>query len=242
MAEDLCHEQTTNDTVNQIVVIKDESKPSVVLIDRMNIALPHEWGAVVHVNDVDVGSYDACGIATRSIRIKDSGQPWDTIATIGCEYIHPDLQLEVRIVDEKGNENIGWLDVIVEDKIQPVCKLEDKEVYCDDYHSGAYGTTTDVNDDQEMEEGEYVALTDELLAFYNENFGTPDCEDNLSTSAGCGELTIEQQYQYITWPCGEGKILRRARVTDWSGNVSNWEVQTIAINYPFPFLLYSKFD
>ncbi|MEM1119290.1 MAG: T9SS type A sorting domain-containing protein [Bacteroidota bacterium] len=231
VAEDLCHEQTVVDTVNQMVVIKDETKPSVVLVDQLNISLPNESGARVDVEDVDAGSYDACGIKAREIRIKGSGAPWATFVMITCEYVHPDLQLEVRITDKKGNENIGWLDVQVEDKIKPICELKDLTAFCDQYHKDEYGPTTDANDDKKMSESEYLPLSGELLAFYDQNFGTPDCEDNLKTSAGCGELVIEQEYQYIQLPCGEGKILRRARATDWSENVSDWSVQTITINY-----------
>ena len=65
VAEDACHEQTTNDTITEIVLIEDVTKPSAVCVDQLNISLPNEWGARVHVDEVDGGSYDACGLEKK---------------------------------------------------------------------------------------------------------------------------------------------------------------------------------
>ncbi len=233
IVEDDCHEQLVNDTLDQIVVIKDVTKPSAVCVDQLNVSVPNEWGARVYVDDIDAGSYDACGIASRLIRIKDSGDDFAEYVTIGCEYIHPDLQLELQILDKKGNENICWLDVAVEDKINPYCEpLENVVGDCEAYHDGVLGASTDTDGDLEMDEDEYVDLTGELLALYNTEFGDPAtlkiCSDNLD-GADCGVLDYEQEYQLLAWPCGEYKIQRRYRAKDWSGNVSNWNTQLITI-------------
>ena len=45
----------------------------------------------------------------------------------------------------------------------------------------------------------------------------------------CSELTYEQEYQLIEWPCREAKAKRRYRVIDWSGNKSAWAIQLISI-------------
>ena len=237
IAEDDCHEQDINDTVYQIVVVKDVTKPSAVCTDQLNVSLPNEWGARICVKDVDAGSYDACGITKKEIRIKgkysDPNAGWAECVDIGCEYVHPDLQIEMRVFDKNmTNYNICWLDVLVEDKIKPVCyNLDDKEDYCDKFHNGELGLSTDADEDKKFETSEYTPVSAELLATYVKHFGAFKCEDNLKTSAGCGELTEEEDYQLIEWPCGEIEIKRRHRAKDWSGNWSDYAYQNIKIKY-----------
>ena len=234
IASDDCHEQLKNDTLLQIVVIKDVTLPSAHCIDELNVSLPNEWGARVYAEDIDAGSYDACGIKSRLIRIKGTDDEFAAYVNIGCEYVHPNLQLELQITDYKDNVNVCWLDVEVEDKIVPYCApLENIEGDCEDYHNGDLGLSTDTDEDFEMEEAEYLTLDGDLLTFYNQAFGNPAtlkiCEDNLKT-AECGELTFEQEYQLIEWPCREAKAKRRYRAVYWSGNKSAWTVQQISIS------------
>jgi len=230
---DICHEQQGDDKVYQIVVIEDVTKPSAACIDQLNVSVPNEWGARVYAKDIDAGSYDACGIKSVLIRIKGSGDAWAEYIDIGCGYVHKDLQIEMQVLDNKDNENICWLDVLVEDKINPICTpLEDKEVYCDDYHDGELGASTDADEDLEMESSEWATLDGDLMAFYNDHFGNPEdlkmCEDNLSADE-CGDLRYEQQYQLIKWPCGEAKAKRRYRARDWSDLYSGWVEQSITV-------------
>ncbi len=233
IASDGCHEQLYNDTLLQIVIIKDVTAPTAQCIDELNVSLPNEWGARIYADDVDAGSYDACGIKSKLIRVKGTDTEFAEYVNIGCEYVHPNLQIELQVMDLKGNVNTCWLNVEVEDKINPYCApLEDTIGNCENYHNGVLGLTTDTNEDFEMEEAEYVTLTGDLLAFYNAEFGDPAtlkiCEDNLK-GAECGELTFEQEYQLIEWPCREVKAQRRYRAVDWSGNTSAWIVQKITI-------------
>ena len=231
IAEDNCHEQLVNDTLLQIVVIKDVTKPSAVAVDQLNISLPNEWGARVKASDVDAGSYDACGIKSMQIRIKGSGDAWADYVDIGCKYVHPDLQIELRVVDKKGNENIAWCDVVVEDKIRPICEAPaDATADCDKFHNGELGASTDADGDRKMEASEWTNTDAALKAKHDAYFQAFKCEDNLK-SEECGDLTTEEQYQLIEWPCGEIEIKRRHRATDWSGNVSDWVGQDIKITY-----------
>lgn len=234
IASDGCHEQLLNDTLYQIVVIKDITPPAANCVDELNVSLPNEWGARVYADDVDAGSYDACGIKSRLIRIKGTDDPFTEYVNIGCEYVHPNLQLELQVTDLKGNVNICWLNVEVEDKINPYCApLENIQGDCENYHNGVLGLSTDTDEDFEMEDDEYTVLEGDLLAFYNAEFGNPAtlkiCEDNLKGTE-CGALTFEQEYQLIEWPCREAKVRRRYRAVDWSGNKSAWIVQFITIS------------
>jgi len=167
IARDDCHEQPLEDTTRQIVVIKDVTKPSAVAVDQLNISLPNEWGARVSVEDIDAGSYDACGIKSKHIRIKgihagDAG--WADHVDIGCQYVHPDLQIELRIIDEKGNENIAWSDIFVEDKIKPYCVApEDMTEDCDKFHNGELGASTDADGDRKMSNSEWTDVAKSKL-------------------------------------------------------------------------------
>ena len=231
IAEDDCHEQLVNDTLIQIVEIKDVTDPSAVAVDQLNISIPNEWGARVSVDDIDAGSYDACGIALREIRISGKNESWAQFVDIGCGFVHSDLQIELRITDNKGNQNIAWTDIIVEDKIAPVCNdLPPANRFCDEFHNGELGASTDANGDRQFSNGEWQPLTGALLATYNANFGAFDCQDNLNIEV-CGSLTTTEEYQLIEWPCGEVQIRRRIAVEDWSGNRSNYATQSITISY-----------
>ncbi len=230
IAEDICHEQDKNDTLYQIVVIKDVTKPTAVCVDQLNVSVGDAWGAKLYAEDVDANSWDACGIKLREIRVKGKGE-WGPSLNIGCEYVHPNLQIELRITDKKGNQNICWTDINVEDKFPPNCEdLPNEERYCDEFHNGELGTPTDADLDRKFEDAEWADLSENLQELYNNYFGTFNCVDNLD-GFQCGELTHEEQYQLIEWPCGEIDIKRRHRSVDWSGNKSNYAYQTVKIVY-----------
>jgi len=226
IAEDACHEQLVNDTLLQIVVIKDVTKPSAVAVDQLNVSLPNEWGARVRVDDIDAGSYDACGIKTREIRIKgaftDANEGWADFVDIGCEYVHPDLQIELRITDNKDNQNIAWTDIFIEDKIRPICTAPapPPQRFCDEFHNGELGAPA----------ADWTDTDDALRAIHNRYFGEFTCEDNLNAES-CGDLETEEQYRLREWPCGEIELDRRHRAIDWSGNVSEYAFQYDTIEY-----------
>jgi len=224
-AADDCHEQTKVATLNQIVVIVDVTKPSAVAVDQLNISLPNEWGARVNVADIDAGSYDACGIKTSEIRIRgaftDPNAGWAQFVDIGCEYVHPDLQIELRITDNKDNQNIAWTDIYVEDKIAPICTAPAPRTrFCDEFHTGELGAPAAV----------WTDTDDALRAIHNRYFGEFTCEDNLDAES-CGDLELEEQYRLREWPCGEIELDRRHRARDWSGNVSAYATQFNTVEY-----------
>ena len=229
VAEDDCHEQLINDTLKQIVIIKDVTKPTAVCTDQLNISLSHDWGARIYVDDVDANSYDACGIAKREIRIKGIDADWAEYVNITCEYVHLDLQLEMKVTDIKGNYNICWLDILVEDKIAPICEnLPPATKDCTDFHKGELGETTDANGDRKFEDDEWTDLTPILHGIYVKYFGAFNCTDNLA-GEHCGELETKEQYQLIEWPCGEIDIKRRHQSIDWTGNKSAYVYQDIKV-------------
>ena len=122
------------------------------------------------------------------------------------------------------------MEIRPEDKFAPICTdLATVNTTCSQGHAGQYGTSTDVDEDGEMEESEWVDLTGDLEVYYNETFGNPTCSDNLT----CQEITIEQQYQLVSSSCGRIEIARRYRASDWNGEglVSAWATQFINVVY-----------
>ena len=224
VARDLCHEQLLEDTTRQIVVIQDVTKPSVVCTDELNISVPSDGGARLNVADIDAGSFDACGIATMEIRKENadgSFTAYGETVDIVCEDVKREVVIEMRVTDNKGNQNTCWMVVNPEDKIAPICgNLDDLTFGCDEFHTGELGAATG---------GEFVELTGDLLDLYNARFGNPfsQCSDNLS----CAPLTENQYYRLTELNCGELDIDRRWTVTDWSGRESNAGTQSIDVNY-----------
>jgi len=212
-----------NDTLTQIIEIKDVTKPSAVCTDQINLSISQDF-AVLHYTDIDGGSSDACGI--ELIEVSRDEVNWDSIVTFDCTDIHQETVVHLRVTDKKGNQATCWMQVEVEDKIAPVCNdLADRTVDCDKYHTAELGTVTDINDNKEFEEVEWLDMTAAQMTFYNMEFGNPDCFDNVT----CDELVIEQQYQLIEKACGVFQAMRRYRARDWAGQgkASNWAVQNI---------------
>ncbi|MEM6318586.1 MAG: SdrD B-like domain-containing protein [Bacteroidota bacterium] len=224
VAEDACHEQLKNDTIAQIILIEDKTKPAVVCTDRINISLGRD-AARIHYREIDQGSYDACGIATYEVSRDEVN--WDTIVTVTCDDVHQEVKVYLRVSDRKGNQNTCWMTVNVEDKIAPICSdLPDVTGTCDEGH-GDNLATTDANEDGKMSDNEWVDLTTDQANDWNTRYGNPVCSDNVT----CIALVVEQQYQLIEKSCGIKQIKRRFRAVDWDGKgrVSNWSEQNILI-------------
>ena len=119
IAEDGCHEQKINDTLVQTVVIKDVTRPTAISMDQLNISIGNEI-AKIHAEDVDNGSYDACGIA--KVEIKRDNSEFGPTVSFNCEDMNDTIIVTMRVVDVNGNENRTWLSVIPEDKIRPICQ------------------------------------------------------------------------------------------------------------------------
>ena len=228
IAEDACHEQTINDTITQDILIQDVTKPSAVCTDKITVSMG--VGAVkMHYTAFDGGSFDACGI--QKYEVSRDEKTWGEYVTFDCKDVHNTSTVYLRVTDNNGNENICWMEVIVEDKIAPICSaLADQTGTCDAQHADEFGPSTDANEDGKMAENEWVNMTEAQVAYYNAQYGQPNCSDNAGT---CNELVIQQQYQLLPWPCGMLEIKRRVRAIDWmgEGNVSNWVEQKIKIDY-----------
>ncbi|MFK7979642.1 MAG: T9SS type A sorting domain-containing protein, partial [Saprospiraceae bacterium] len=158
------------------------------------------------------------------------GGPWGEYIDFVCTDVHQTFFTELRFTDKGGNTNICGFDVILLDVIPPFCQdLPDFTGTCNEFHNEQFGPSTDTNEDYAFNDEEWVTLTDDLLIEYNNQFGNPNCEDNLA----CVSFTSEQQYQLIYAQCGVVEGRRRYRITDWNGQglSSEWKYQNIYINY-----------
>ncbi len=224
IAEDHCHEQLINDTLNEIIVIKDLTKPSVICTNKINISLG-KTEATLHYRDIDAGSSDACGIKLYEVS-KDEIN-WDSTVLFSCEDAHQEVKTYLRVTDHKGNQNTCWMNVNVEDKISPICSdLPDMEGSCDEGHFDQF-INTDIDKNGKMADNEWIDMDAELAEYFNTKYGNPNCSDNVN----CGSLVLEQQYQFIEKTCGRAAIKRRFRAIDWdgAGMKSNWVEQNISI-------------
>lgn len=118
IAEDDCHEQLTNDTMMQLVVIKDITRPTAVCIDQLNISVGSDL-SVIDTGDVDAGSYDACGIINKELS-RDGINFGPTVA-FSCKDVLDTVMVHFRVTDVNGNTNSCMLTIRPEDKIRPVC-------------------------------------------------------------------------------------------------------------------------
>ena len=225
VAADDCHVQTKTASLTQLVIIEDKTLPSAICSDKINFSLARDEGSL-HYREFDAGSNDACGIAKYEVSRDEVN--WDSVAIFTCEDAHKAIKVYLRITDVNGNQNTCWTLVNVEDKIAPICSdLPDMTGSCDEDHIANGLPTTDINDNGQMEENEWVDLTEEQAADFNAKYGNPNCSDNIT----CGALIVQQQYQKIEKTCGIATIKRRYRAIDWDGEgmTSNWSEQTIHI-------------
>jgi len=224
IATDACHEQTINDTITQLILIKDITAPSAVCVDQINLSLGQN-DTKIHYTDIDGGSYDACGIVKYEISRDEVN--WDSTVTVSCNDAHEAATVYLRVTDAKGNQSTCWMTVNVEDKIAPICSdLPDMRGTCDEQHLADLGVSTDANDNGLLDD-EWVDMTTEQIQLFNAEYGNPNCSDNIT----CGTLVGQQQYQLVAKNCGIINIQRRFRVTDWNGEgrTSDWATQNINI-------------
>ncbi len=226
IAEDACPTNIKTDTLLQLVTIRDITRPSVVTTDELIVSVPNDWGAIININDVDEGSFDACGISLREIRRDDEPEGWGQTVTINCTDVGTIVRVHLRVTDLKGNQNTAWMNIRAEDRIPAVCSdLAPISLECSQMQGGVdFAPSTDTNNDGQFEESEWVTLSGDLLIQFQEQFGLFDCSDNLSCTKLTGPGNAEEEYQLISLQCGQLEIRRRFRLIDngiHAGNFGN---------------------
>ncbi len=225
IAEDDCHEQLTNDTMMQLLIIKDITRPTAVCTDQLNISVGSNV-SVIDTGDVDAGSYDACGILNKEI--SRDGINFGPTVTFTCEDIHDTVQVFFRVTDVHGNTNSCWLMVHPEDKIRPICTPFADGI---SYANGTdIGNTNDVrvncNDDKVKVIGDRNNPTAEELAAIGGPLPTPfdNCPDVMNIELD--PVVIQSGF------CGQDIYQRRWIAEDsWGFQSTDTCTQLITIEY-----------
>ncbi|MEQ8703112.1 MAG: SdrD B-like domain-containing protein [Phaeodactylibacter sp.] len=194
--------------------IEDNIEPVAVCDDDLNISLGGNGAARVFATDIDEGSSDNCGIASLEVRrlyeydpndcndVADYYSDWGNFVDFSCCDAGSMVTIELRVTDIYGNQNICWLEVMIEDKINPFCVAPDNTtISCADIPTGF-----DPEDPQALD----------VL------FGIPGAQDD------CGVASVQEFTPESTLDaCGFGTIIRTFTAFDNAGNQSTNTCQQI---------------
>ncbi|WP_044086225.1 proprotein convertase P-domain-containing protein, partial [Lewinella cohaerens] len=135
-AEDDCGNETCEEYELNVA---DEIEPSAACDDELNVSIGGgdvangiEGIARIFAADVDEGSNDNCGAVTLEVRRNywrnetcnpsaNRWSPWGDYVDFYCCDIDNEITIELRVTDESGNENICWMVITPEDKLNPYC-------------------------------------------------------------------------------------------------------------------------
>ena len=134
-AADCCGNVTTTELD---IVVADNTPPvaitnEFVVTGLTNVGNPVEGDengtAKVFVSSIDNGSYDSCSEVVVEIRRTDTpcdeeSLEWGENVSFCCEDLDGAefvlIDIQFRVTDKEGNENLGWTTVRLEDKSSPV--------------------------------------------------------------------------------------------------------------------------
>jgi len=209
----------TDDCDNTTIVdcefcVVDDIEPTAICDDDLNISIGGGGFALVFAEDIDEGSNDNCGIDTLLVRrlvevdpiTCDSVTPyytdWAESVQFSCCDVNTMVTIELQAIDIYGNSNICWLEVLIEDKINPYCYApNDLSISCVDLPVGFDPTDT-------------VALQTE--------FGNATAQDD------CGPVSTMELAPIVNLDnCGFGTIIRRFKAVDAQGNMSTNTCQQV---------------
>lgn len=205
--------------------VEDKIEPAASCDDSLNISIGPGGVARLFAASFEEGSWDNCGIerieVRRQVRLDGACNPvapfftpWAEYVDFFCCEVNNNIRVELRVVDAAGNEDICWMNALVEDKTRPSC-----------IPPPPVTTTCDtLPDDFDP------ANTDELQGL----FGIPAATDN------CGADWEELPPLNELDQCGVGTLTRRFQAVDTYGNISNTNcMQAITIqekyNYEIKF-------
>ncbi len=112
-------ENKNSATCNAMVLVADTIPPDAVCRD-IEVVLDADGRADIVIEDIDSGSYDACGIQSMTMGIK----------SFTCDDVGEN-SVELTVTDNNGNSSVCYATVEVSDTIPPVAKCTDIEVALD---------------------------------------------------------------------------------------------------------------
>ncbi|MEM7575244.1 MAG: HYR domain-containing protein, partial [Bacteroidota bacterium] len=199
------------DTLDVDIRIGDRTAPVAICEDGLDISLGGAGVAQLCGEDIDQASYDECSDITRYIaRVGDNNLPipgttWEECIQLTCDEIGI-VRVGLLVVDAAGNENSCWLDVLVEDKLPPLCVAPGPiTTTCDDEDLGTLP--------QDLEAA-FAADAVTTAAQLDGLFGAANGVDN------CPTVMITQTVIDGRNACGVGLIVRNFVVEDGQGFTS----------------------
>jgi subtilisin-like proprotein convertase family protein len=212
---DECNRSTT---CSYELMVEDLVEPSAICDDLLQISLGGQGIARITAEDLDEGSYDACGPVSLAIRreftvdpencseVPDYFSPWDDEQYFSCCDINETVRLELRVTDLRGNTNICWLEVVIEDKLAPFCTAPaNQTVTCVEWPLLFSGDLEDA----------YATDFAATSLTMNELFGGPTGIDNCSV-----DTLVERAPDIQINDCGWGTITRRFAAWQWNGDAN----------------------
>jgi len=114
------------------LILKDNTPPTVVCDDQLNVSIPSNGKATVPAKTFDDGSIDNCCINKYDVkRMNESDSLFRANIMFTCADLGTDVMVILRVTDCSGNTNICMITVKVQDKLPPsiVCPA-DVTVFC----------------------------------------------------------------------------------------------------------------
>ena len=204
------------------ICIEDRVEPIAICENDISVSIGGQGLARLFATNVDQGSSDACGIEKIEIRrvitkdencdpIPETFSPYGEYVDFDCCDAGELIRVELRVTDLYGNTNTCWSEILIEDKIRPICEAPlPMSIKCVDLPSGFEATDT-------------LALQ----SLFGNATGSDNCEVVTTT-----ELTPAVNLD----DCGFGTISRQFTVADKVGNRSTntcTQVVTILPEYHY---------
>jgi hypothetical protein len=184
--------------------VADQIAPVAICDDQLTVSIGGDGFARVYAVDINEGSNDNCSEVT--IEVRRDGGPWGDYVDFDCEDVSNYVTIGLRVWDEAGNSNMCWLEILIEDKINPYCHAPYNETrHCDDE------VLLHIDWDD----------VDQL----NEVFGEAWAEDN------CNVIVEQVSINNNLNDCGWGTVVRTFRAIDDWGNVSTNQCQQVITVY-----------
>ena len=179
-------------------IVEDQVAPTAICSDDISISIGGDGEVLIDASQLNDGSVDNCSFSHVEVRRQASAcspaSTWGDKIPLNCCDVSEAVVVEVRAIDEVGNENNCQVSIFVSDQLNPQCQAPPNvELLCTELPEG-----TDLNN-----------LT-ELQAL----FGTPSASDN------CFADWQEFPPNVELGECGTGTVIRQFQAVDTDGNIS----------------------
>ncbi len=203
-AVDQCGNETC---VEELIEVRDGIAPIAVCTDEIIVSIGGgdsqngDFGtATVTAEDLDEGSNDHCSDVNIAIRREDEIN-WSDEVLFDCTDIGDTVKIYLQVLDSMLNENFCWINVVPEDKLNPVCFApEDATLSCTDL------PLTFPGDIQEAYDTDFQSTS----TMMSDLFGGPTGTDNCIV-----DTVVERSPNIQINECGWGMITRRFEAWQW---------------------------